>query len=131
MSLFLCEECGNVENTALSHYHLRGQYGYDSRALCSSCDPGMEAHRVFPLEPWDGQLVLNPELIARFHSFKCDPEKCSHLSLGSAGRYHLGAISVCKDCGSRAEIIDVGRERRELEHDSRYKPEDYRWKMLV
>lgn len=131
MSLFVCEECGHVENTALSHYWLRGQYGHDSRALCSGCDPSMDAHTRFPLEPWQGQLVRNPEVIARFATFQCDPTKCSHLSLGKAGRYHLGAIGVCKDCGSRAEIIDIGHDRRDQEHDSIYPPEDYSWKVLT
>lgn len=91
----------------------------------------MEAHSVFPSKPWDGEIVLNPDLIPRFHSFRCYPDKCSHKSLGDAGRYHLGAVNVCKDCGTRAEIIDVGRERRELEQDARYKPEDYEWKILA
>jgi hypothetical protein len=131
MSLFLCEQCGHIENTALSHYHLRGQYGHDGRALCSHCDPGMEGHSVFPSEPWDGEIVRNPELIPRFHSFRCYPDKCSHGALGNAGSAHLGAINVCKDCGTRAEIIDVGRERRELEQDARYLPQDYAWKILA
>lgn len=38
MSLFRCEECGVVENTATSHYWFREQQA-DSRALCSQCDP--------------------------------------------------------------------------------------------
>jgi hypothetical protein len=27
--------------------------------------------------------------------------------------------------------VDVGRERRELEHDAHYRPEDYSWKVLA
>lgn len=126
MSLFLCEECGHIENTATSHYWLRGQYGYDGHALCSTCDPDMSGS--FDRGPWDGQIVKNPELIPRFYSFKWDPDKCSHLSLGDPSRAHLGAVNVCKDCGAVAEVVDIGLERRELEEDARYKPEDYQWK---
>lgn len=128
MSLFLCEACGHIENTATSHYWLRGQYGHDGRALCSTCDPGMK--ESFDRGPWDGQIVKNPELIPRFHSFKCYPDKCSHKALGDPGQAHLGAVNVCKDCGMVAEVIDVGRERRELADDARYLPEDYEWKLL-
>lgn len=131
MGLFLCEACGYVENTALSHYWLRGQYGHDNRALCSSCDPEMEGHNRFERKPWDGELVLNPDVIGRFRSFKCYPDKCSHMALGDAGRYHLGAIGICKDCGVRAEVIDIGAERRELEHDAHYNPDDFEWKIPV
>ena len=35
MSLFNCEKCGVVENTALCGYNFRG----DGPALCSKCDP--------------------------------------------------------------------------------------------
>lgn len=131
MSLFLCEECGHVENTASSHYWLRGQYGYDPRPLCAHCDPHLKSYNSFPSLPWDGELVLNPDVIERFRVFKCAQDKCSHLSLGNAGRYHLGAIGVCKDCGIKAEVIDVGQERRELEHDAHYTPEDFKWKICV
>lgn len=130
MGLFVCEQCGHVENTALSHYWLRGQYGHDSRALCSHCDPEREGHNRFPSRPWDGEIVLNPDVILKFASFRCYPDKCSHMSLGDAKRYHLGAENICKDCGTRAVIIDVGHERRELAHDSHYAPEDYAWKVI-
>lgn len=130
MSLFLCGQCGHVENTASSHYWLRGQYGHDERPLCSDCDPGMEGHKLFERKPWDGQVVLNPELIPRFHTFRCDPDKCSHLSLGKAANIHMGAVNVCKDCGMVAEVIDVGRKRREREHDHIYRDEDKEWKIL-
>lgn len=130
MSLFICEECGNIENTATSHYHLRGQYGYNRRALCSGCDPDMKGHKIFDRGPWNGEIVVNPEVIPNFNSFKCHPDKCSHMSLGDPGRAHLGAVNVCKDCGMVAEVIDVGRERRESKGDARYLPEDYSWKIL-
>lgn len=131
MGLFVCEECGHVENTALSHYWLRGQYGHDPRALCSHCDPGMEGHNRFPSKLWDGELVKNPGVIPRFVSFRHDPAKCSHLALGKAGSYHLGAIGVCKDCGIQTEVLDVGQKRREREKDSCYKTEDYQWSVFV
>lgn len=131
MSLFICEDCGHVENTATSYYWMRNNNDHGGRVLCSDCDPQCQPHNLFEREPWDGQLVLNPELVGRFTAFKCATDKCSHLSLGDAGRYHLGAKHVCKDCGTFAEIVDIGRERRAWEHDSRYRPEDYKWKALA
>lgn len=59
MSLFVCEECGTVENTALSLYWMRG----DGRALCSRCDPQLgHWHGIFPRESYDPERhqVLNP-----------------------------------------------------------------------
>lgn len=35
MSLFVCEDCGCIENTALSNFWRRGK----GKALCSECDP--------------------------------------------------------------------------------------------
>jgi hypothetical protein len=53
MSLFRCEGCGCVENTALSHFHLiRGVKG--KPALCSECDPDIGRwHGVFPKQDAD------------------------------------------------------------------------------
>lgn len=41
MSLYQCEECGCIENTACGHYHCRGvkDLSTDPRALCSVCGP--------------------------------------------------------------------------------------------
>lgn len=130
MGLFLCEECGHVDNTATSKYWLRGQHGNDPRVLCSHCDPKLEWHGLFPYEAWKGELVRNPDLIPRFNHFKCKSDKCSHRSLGRPDLYHLGAVHVCKDCGTFAEVIDVGKERRTQERDGHYKPKDYDWKIL-
>lgn len=129
MSLFVCEQCGYIENTALSNYWIRGHHGHDGRALCSQCDPDLDAHRKFPFAPWNGEVVLNPDVVYRFAHFKCDPNKCSHMSLGKAGVYHLGAIRICKDCGTSAEVIDIGHERRKAEKDAFYQRDDYEWKI--
>jgi len=48
MSLFRCEDCGCVENTALSNFWMRRQKT-DGKALCSECDPGIgKWHGRFP-----------------------------------------------------------------------------------
>jgi hypothetical protein len=62
VGLFVCDECGMVENTALSHYWLRNVHG-DGRALCSACDPEIgHWHGKFPRHQWDGkQEVKNRE----------------------------------------------------------------------
>lgn len=40
MSLYQCQKCGAVENTALGHYHSRGtSWLPEKRALCSECGP--------------------------------------------------------------------------------------------
>lgn len=47
MPLFCCDNCGIIDNTALTRYWLRG----DSPALCSACDPKGETkgwHGRFP-----------------------------------------------------------------------------------
>jgi hypothetical protein len=47
MPLFVCEECGVVENTALSNYWTRKTA--DQSRLCSQCDPLIQKwHGVFP-----------------------------------------------------------------------------------
>lgn len=53
MSLFVCDECGVIENTALSrfwmHYGLLG-----GRALCSLCDPEIgKWHGHFDRRPYE------------------------------------------------------------------------------
>jgi len=78
VSLFVCDECGVVENTALA-----GPFGYwlrsveppadlvdanpamqvlgDGKARCSQCNPEVAKwHRCFPREEWDGRRqVIN------------------------------------------------------------------------
>lgn len=44
MSLYQCEKCGCIENTALGHYHCRNMKDmwdeeYLGKALCSACGP--------------------------------------------------------------------------------------------
>ncbi len=56
MSLFVCEECGCIENTALSRFWVRKtDLGpNDGRALCSECDPETrEWHGRFPKRLYD------------------------------------------------------------------------------
>jgi hypothetical protein len=57
MSLFVCEECGCIENTALSRFWLRKTSlgkGTEGRALCSACDPETEKwHGRFPQRQYD------------------------------------------------------------------------------
>ena len=43
MSLYQCEKCGCVENTALGHYHCRGMFDLPEEALCSECAPSEDA----------------------------------------------------------------------------------------
>lgn len=61
--MFVCDQCGCVENTALGHYWGRNveALGGDGRALCSECSDG-KWHGRFEKVPWDGQrTVINRE----------------------------------------------------------------------
>jgi hypothetical protein len=56
MPLFMCRECGCVENTACANYWDR-RYS-DKPLLCSACDPSIgEWHGRFPQRPAAGMLV--------------------------------------------------------------------------
>lgn len=52
MALFVCEECGCVENTALASFWNR-RHTTDPRALCSECRPDMTWHGCFPRRKYD------------------------------------------------------------------------------
>jgi hypothetical protein len=61
MSLFVCDNCGCVDNTALGFYWGRNikEMDGDGRALCSECKEG-KWHGQFEKEPWDGKRnVIN------------------------------------------------------------------------
>lgn len=53
MSLFVCEECRCIENTATSSFWFR-QLATQGRALCSKCDPTIGRwHGLFPRSEYD------------------------------------------------------------------------------
>jgi hypothetical protein len=58
--VFICENCGCIENTAVSNYWSRG----NGPALCSECDPKIgKWHGRFPKIPYSDDMmtdVLNP-----------------------------------------------------------------------
>lgn len=54
MSIFVCEECGCIENTALSSFWMRNGNGRTGQALCSACDPTIGRwHGMFPRRQYD------------------------------------------------------------------------------
>jgi len=70
MPLFICEKCGNIENTATGFYWCRSRSKFkdspdcDGKALCSKCvpefyDDGSRTgysgvwHNIFPEEKYD------------------------------------------------------------------------------
>jgi len=66
MSLFRCEQCGCIENTATSNYwsrkYRRGRSSAekpgDTRLLCSECDPEIgKWHGRFPRQSANGWLI--------------------------------------------------------------------------
>jgi hypothetical protein len=75
MSLFVCDLCGHVDNTALGHYWGKNfdSFGPElkGKALCSECMPdtysdgspnedGGKWHGKFPKKLWDGRReVIN------------------------------------------------------------------------
>ena len=58
MSVFRCEKCNCIENTATSGYWCKG----DKPALCSECDPELSKwHNRFPKRQYKkGDDILNP-----------------------------------------------------------------------
>lgn len=63
MSLFVCEECRCVENTALSGFWLRNTEGRKGKALCSECDPEIgKWHGRFPKRLYDPETD-NPQWV--------------------------------------------------------------------
>lgn len=62
MPLFICTECGCVDNTATSGYWWRNRESNGAYTPCSECDPEFgKWHGLFPKEPWDGKrIVKNP-----------------------------------------------------------------------
>lgn len=75
MPLFVCDECGCVDNTALGHFWGRDLWEFlgenkSGKALCSECAPthfddGSTSdwgkwHNHFPKKKWDGKAeVMN------------------------------------------------------------------------
>lgn len=62
MSLYVCDECGVIENTALANYWLRFNPDREVKStLCSQCDPAIgKWHGKFPRTQYDGsQEVVN------------------------------------------------------------------------
>ena len=61
MSLFVCQACHAVENTALGRFWTRGVdelFRDDTRALCSECATG-KWHGRFPKRTYDGSQKVN------------------------------------------------------------------------
>jgi len=61
MPLFICSECGCVDNTAMGNYWM-DVYGDNRPPLCTECDPRIKKwHGRFPkLKYVPGREVLNP-----------------------------------------------------------------------
>lgn len=66
MPLFRCQQCGCVENTALSRFWQRfvdedfQKVDPPKPALCSECDPAIGVwHGRFPKRVWDAQAEAN------------------------------------------------------------------------
>lgn len=98
MSLFRCERCGCVENTAVCHYWTRKE---GEPALCTECDPEIgKWHGRFPKRPADDLVddgkgfLISPEeaaqrkgaddLVSRLDAIK-------HIGLEGVARHAFGA----------------------------------------
>lgn len=73
MAIFVCDECGVMENSSLGHYWSRenGEFEEESKnkkALCSQCAPSEwkdgsstkwgKWHNKFPRAKWDGKRTV-------------------------------------------------------------------------
>ena len=58
MPLFVCDACGSVDNTAVTHYWRSRMK--ETSALCSACDPEFGRwHGIFERETWDGKRRMH------------------------------------------------------------------------
>lgn len=59
MSIFKCDSCGCVENTALCNYWMSHRKK-GNKDLCSECDPSINKwHGIFPKEKSCGYMLGN------------------------------------------------------------------------
>lgn len=68
MSVFRCDECGCIENTATSNYWLRpvdkDENKFTGPALCSECDPKIgKWHGRFEKKSADGMVLASDGFI--------------------------------------------------------------------
>jgi hypothetical protein len=60
VSVFVCDECGCIDNTALTNYWSRNMKrpgGRGGKALCSECDPDIGRwHGRFDRRPYDPEV---------------------------------------------------------------------------
>ena len=93
MSIFRCESCGCMDNTAVTHYWTRKE---GSPALCSECDPEIRKwHGRFPKQSADG-MVTTPD------GFLISPEEdarakgAQEAAKGVGGVKHIGLEGVAR-----------------------------------
>ena len=83
MSIFRCEQCGCVENTAVSNYISR-KYPYSASgdalpslpALCSECDPAIgKWHGMFPKQSAKGLFLCSDGFLVSKEEVESDSFK--------------------------------------------------------
>ena len=131
MSLFVCEQCGGIENTATSRYWFRNSEQLnkgESRALCWDCDPHMKGRRG-RFTPYAGEIVLNPEVARNFIVFPNVPDECYHHELPPVEQSHVGGKTLCMGCGSLATTVAPNGATGERGCYDRFA--DYEWEIAT
>lgn len=81
MPLFICSECGAVDNSATGKF-----WRHEDAPLCAECSTGTW-HGKFPKEPWDGHTkVRNPPV-----GSVC--QKCGNGPVESGERCYCGKVA--------------------------------------
>lgn len=81
MPLFRCNQCGCVENTALSNYWPTPDKRH---ALCSACDPAIgKWHGQFPQRSADGMLIDQHGFLWRQDTVEAGPLPASIRIVGT------------------------------------------------
>jgi len=118
MPIFMCEQCGCIENTAISNYWTRGDYRserdgeqsgeVDDRALCSECDPETKKwHGRFDKTSAEGLVLADDGFLYDPADVASDSFKfrMKHQGLKVVGEYI--ACERCKAVGDEVIAGDV------------------------
>ena len=106
MPIFMCEQCGCIENTACSGYWSRKECE-DKRALCSECDPNIgKWHGMFERQSVEGLVLASDGFLYGKEDVASESFafRMKHQNLKVVGEY-----VVCEKCkGVGDEVISGG-----------------------
>ena len=102
MSIFRCDKCGCMENTALCNYWNKG----DGPALCSECESG-KWHGIFPKESAVGSFLGNDGFLYHKDEIGSDKLKWREEHQG------FKIIKEIKDETSKDQNVETDEDKTE------------------